>query len=231
MLQAQARAADESLRLLYVGIIHAQDMLVLAVRKKETQVRGVELMSDWLNELCDENGAPLLTLSLQSGRQDISVGGTRCTFEVREYGPDSAAATGPTAVARAAAPPSPASFDVAKTRQATTSTSTHAPARIYATEPVPTAGASEGTFTQAVLRADLGERLSLAGAQSDADLGNAVHGFLGAAPAAGGDPGQLARIAQRFIDRYLPGGDTAVLLEIHRRLEQHLQHAYPGGRH
>lgn len=48
------------------------------------------------------------------------------------------------------------------------------------------------------------------------------------APSAAGDPGQLARTAQRYIDRYLPGGDTAVRLEIHRRLEQHLQHAYPG---
>nr|PZN23038.1 MAG: hypothetical protein DIU78_14600 [Pseudomonadota bacterium] len=51
------REERERVRLLYVGFTRARDHLVLAVR---TRKEGYD--ADWLDELCDETGAPLVVL-------------------------------------------------------------------------------------------------------------------------------------------------------------------------
>jgi ATP-dependent helicase/nuclease subunit A len=72
----------ERARLLYVGFTRARDHLILAARNRKGP-----LETQWLDELCDTNGAPLLQLPPigESERGMVAVAGTQTRVDARVW--------------------------------------------------------------------------------------------------------------------------------------------------
>ncbi len=153
-------------RLLYVGMTRAKEGLIFAVRKKETRA-GVELKSSWLDTLTDRDGRKLITLPLERGLQEITVAGRAVALTVREFsdgGEEEAF--------------QPAGSAGCFQAPAVDTVITYPRARL-----TPTSirwSAEELGAVVVKKKSVLGERLIIRGTPVIADLGNAVHGFLGA---------------------------------------------------
>jgi ATP-dependent helicase/nuclease subunit A len=72
----------ERARLLYVGFTRARDHLILAARNRKGP-----LETQWLDELCDTNGVPLLQLPTigESERGTVAIAGTQTRVEARVW--------------------------------------------------------------------------------------------------------------------------------------------------
>lgn len=80
----EAMAEREAQRLLYVGMTRAKEGLVMAVRKTETK-SSVSLKTAWLDVMTDLDGNPVISLDLESGLQNISLGKTQIPMTIYDY--------------------------------------------------------------------------------------------------------------------------------------------------
>jgi ATP-dependent exoDNAse (exonuclease V) beta subunit len=169
LLVAQ-REERERVRLLYVGFTRARDHLVLAVRKRKSG-----LATAWLDELCDDEGQPLVDLPADAGATGFSdvgirgVDGEVTTVRARHWelgGAGVASTVAPEAARRwfataAASGGVRVPYWVAPSRAATE----------WVGLPVPIIGEVE----------TIGPRLPLGKERGESDVvGNAVHAFLAA---------------------------------------------------
>jgi len=159
--QAAAQAADEFLRLLYVALTRARDVLVLPVRKK-----GEQVQHGALDRLFEPAGSPRFVLPVADGRHDVPITGTDTVTptEVSTFLPgDPVAASRADEVWFAPAPDGPPT--------------PREPAVMGASKVPAASGAPAARVTETL---EVGPRLALVGDPDEELLGNALHGFLAA---------------------------------------------------
>jgi ATP-dependent exoDNAse (exonuclease V) beta subunit len=83
------RLRAESIRLLYVGITRARDLLVFA---PYTGRRGQADGLDWINDLKDQNGAQIISFPIDDGLGTASVSGNNHEIRIRSAVADSSTA-------------------------------------------------------------------------------------------------------------------------------------------
>ncbi len=199
-----AKDERERLRLLYVALTRARDLLVLVAGEK----KGAPLL-DPLREI---DGRPLLSLPLAAppGDAEATVGERRWPCPVRAY-------LGLPPAERRAAPLDPRWYAAGPRLERPVETLNPSG------EPWP-----EPESFSVRASADLGGRLSLQAAPSSMEaLGEAVHGFLAADPFEGEE--RRVEIARRLLDAHgvLGAIDPATLLRASDRLRDALKARWP----
>ncbi len=182
--RAEAAARDEHLRCLYVALTRARDVLVLPVRPRGGNGRG--LLHAGLDPLFAPDGRVRFALPREPGVHRVAVGeaGLHITVETRTFVPDDAAVAADAAeeVWFAPAPvPVPGPYPVAHVAASALQPS-DAPITVRETLHV-------------------GGRLTLAGDPDEQLLGDCLHGFLAADDPALPEPTRLA-IATGLLRRH-----------------------------
>ncbi|MBX9721247.1 MAG: hypothetical protein K2X81_07625 [Candidatus Obscuribacterales bacterium] len=155
------RLRSESIRLLYVGVTRARDMLIFAPYSGR---RGQGNGMDWLDELQDANGKPILQFPNIEGVGTIVIGESEHAINVRSF--------------RAQATPvvSQASKDRVFVSR-TDGPRSHAP---FLLKPSKITAAASEDVQIAVPIVDIGDRIPISGKVEMDLLGDCVHRFLAA---------------------------------------------------
>jgi ATP-dependent exoDNAse (exonuclease V) beta subunit len=202
------RRREERARLLYVGTTRARDHLVLC---RAAWDKGA---TDWLDELVDDSGAPVLALPWdEAGRQELTLGDRSWSCEVHQVLGTDLEPVGP--------PPHTPTWFTAPAGPVERSPQAVRPSELGAAPESPSIAD----------RVHLGDRLALrCSSERMADVGNALHGFFVADPGPE-SPGRRA-VAARLVDHHGLSGMLApeVALEASDRLRRWLAAHAPGPR-
>jgi len=207
--EALRRARAEELRLLYVGMTRARDVLVWAVRRI---AKTGALSAEWLDAVVAPEGAARLDLVGRPGRKTQTVRGTGRTIEVdvQDVAPEGIDVPAPGATPWPAVPPG---------------ARPHLPARILASDGLPL----EGKVARCGRVVEVGARLTISGNPELGRLGDALHGFF-AVEGGLADEDERRRVAAELLQRHGVAGaiDTEALSDRARALRRALEELYPG---
>jgi ATP-dependent exoDNAse (exonuclease V) beta subunit len=210
--------AQESRRLLYVGMTRARDRMVFAVRRGDTN-DAVNLKTGWLDELSDDPESPLIRWPIQKGLQQADVVGEEFPVTVSEFFPTTPDPADQTAE-------EPAQFLPPTVENPPSWPSAHIVPSALIADP-----ADDATHVVVEDAADFKTRIPIRGKPDFAALGNAIHGFF----AAGADHLPQERqleIAARLLNRWGVQGtvEPTDVLKAAERLSSFLASRYPGAR-
>ncbi|MDR1886252.1 MAG: UvrD-helicase domain-containing protein [Synergistaceae bacterium] len=210
----RAMEADQSRRLMYVGMTRARDVLIFAARLDITKSRGEELKTRWLDELTAEDGSPLIRWPAPGDDEAAVTVQSRVPAKfpitVRSFAGD--------VVDRERAEreefflPPPA-------RRAEFPPALLQPSRLN----------PQGVHANVRQAADLGVRISIKGKPDMDAVGSAIHAFLCVDPTDLSAPERL-EIARGLVKSWGVAKiiDPADLMGASERLESFLASRYPG---
>ncbi|MDR1979512.1 MAG: UvrD-helicase domain-containing protein [Synergistaceae bacterium] len=208
--------ADQSRRLMYVGMTRAREVLIFAARLETTKSEGEVLKTRWLDELADDAATPLIHWPGDGGDEaTVTIAGrVRKKFPIAVM--DFTAETGKTFAAGAAEREEFFLQPLAKKLE-------FSPAKL---QPSRLEMSDNSTVIGEV--ASFGARISISGKSDMTAVGNAIHAFLGVDPVGMTIPERL-KTAQRLCKNWdvAKSIDPSELLVASERLEAFIAARYP----
>lgn len=219
----EARERREAQRLLYVGMTRARDGMVLAKRLHEKKDSS-ELRAEWLDGLSDKSGAPVLRWPMGAGEQTLRIGEESVPIVVHTF--------------RAGGVEEDGEGEVIPDRSWVAPPTRSKPFPEWPPAGITPSGEGYGLpepdGVSVKLVGDLGARLRIVGGPDATELGNAVHGYLGA-ELEGLDRGERIELARGLLQRWGVAGamEAEGVVAARERLDVFLEKRFPqaGQRH